>query len=173
MRCSRCSGVHQVPPYEEQTRARARNATRSKRDYRPRRRLLQLSFLSACTLRVDFDVTDSLRRFKAEIFQALAHPTRIAIVEALSHGELSAGQLVDKLGVEQANASQHLSILRAKKIVVNRKAGNQVYYSLRDTVLIEVLDILRRYCCSQLTDTVNMLKEINHTETGKQRKRSR
>jgi DNA-binding transcriptional ArsR family regulator len=118
-------------------------------------------------------MTDSLRRFKAEIFQALAHPTRIAIVEALSHGELSAGKLVDKLGVEQANASQHLSILRAKKIVVNRKVGNQVFYSLRGTVLIEVLEVLRRYFRSQLTDTVNMLKEINHTEVGKQRKRSR
>ena len=45
-------------------------------------------------------------------------------------------------------------------IVVNRKVGNQVFYSLRDTVLIEVLDILRRYFCSQLTDTVNMLEEI-------------
>jgi hypothetical protein len=51
--------------------------------------------------------------------------------------------------------------------------GNQVFYSLRDTVLIEVLDILRRYCRSQLTDTGNMLKEINHTEVGKQRKKSR
>ncbi|MBZ5677923.1 MAG: metalloregulator ArsR/SmtB family transcription factor [Acidobacteriia bacterium] len=118
-------------------------------------------------------MTDSLRRFKAEVFQALAHPTRIAIVEALSLGELSAGKLVDKLGVEQANASQHLSILRAKNVVVSRKVGNQVLYSLRDTVLIEVLDILRRYCRSQLTDTVNMLKEINHTKAGKQRKRSR
>jgi DNA-binding transcriptional ArsR family regulator len=117
---------------------------------------------------------DPLRRFKAEIFQALAHPTRIAIVEALRHGELPAGKLVDKLEIEQANASQHLSILRAKMIVVNRKVGNQVFYSLRDNVLIEVLDILRRYFCSQLTDTVNMLEEINKTEVaGKQRKRAR
>jgi DNA-binding transcriptional ArsR family regulator len=62
--------------------------------------------------------------------------------------------------LEQANASQHLSVLRAKRIVVNRKVGNQVFYSLRDPVLIEVLDILRRYFSSQLTDTVNMLEEI-------------
>jgi DNA-binding transcriptional ArsR family regulator len=117
---------------------------------------------------------DSLRRFKAEIFQALAHPTRIAIVEALRDGEVSAGELVDKLEIEQANASQHLSILRAKMIVVNRKVGNQVFYSLRDTVLIEVLDILRRYFCSQLADTVKMLTEINQGElVGKQRKRAR
>jgi len=101
-------------------------------------------------------VTDPLRRFKAEIFQALAHPTRIAMVEALRDGELSAGALVEKLEIEQANASQHLSILRAKLIVVSRKVGNQVFYSLRDTVLIEVLDILRRYFCSQLANTTGV-----------------
>ena len=107
---------------------------------------------------------DSLRRFKAEIFQALAHPTRIAIVEALRTGELPAGALIDQLELEQANASQHLAVLRAKRIVVNRKVGNQVFYSLRDPVLIEVLDILRRYFSSQLTDTMQMLEQIGPEE---------
>lgn len=119
-------------------------------------------------------MTDSLQHFEAEIFHALAHPTRIAIVEALRHGEVSAGKLVDTLDLEQANTSQHLSVLRAKMIVANRKVGNQVFYSLRDPVLLEVLDILRRYFCSQLTDTVNMLEEINQAELkGKQRKKTR
>jgi len=103
---------------------------------------------------------DSLRRFKAEIFQGLAHPTRIAIVEALRNGETPAGRLIEQLQLEQANASQHLSVLRAKRIVTNRKVGNQVLYSLRDPALVEVLDILRLYLSSQLTDTVNMLEEI-------------
>ena len=70
---------------------------------------------------------DALRRFKADFFQALAHPTRIAIVELLRDGELSAGALIDRLGVEQANASQHLTVLRTKHILVNRKSGNQVF----------------------------------------------
>jgi DNA-binding transcriptional ArsR family regulator len=104
-------------------------------------------------------VKDSLRQFKAEIFQALAHPTRIAIVEALSKGEMSAGSLIEKLGIEQANASQHLSVLRAKSVVVNRKVGNQVFYSLRDPVLIEVLDILKRYFYSQLAGTKALLTQ--------------
>jgi ArsR family transcriptional regulator len=102
---------------------------------------------------------DALRQFKSEIFQGLAHPTRIAIVELLRDGERSAGQLIEKLGIEQANASQHLSVLRAKQIVVSRKAGNQVYYSIRDRALIEVLEILRRYFYSQLNSTVNLLKQ--------------
>jgi DNA-binding transcriptional ArsR family regulator len=105
-------------------------------------------------------VTQELRRFKAEIFQALAHPTRIAIVERLRSGEMSAGQIVEELEIEQANASQHLTVLRSKQIVVKRKEGNQVFYSLRDPVLIEVLDILKRYFYSQLSQTASMLKEI-------------
>jgi ArsR family transcriptional regulator len=103
---------------------------------------------------------DSLHRFKADLFHALAHATRIAIVEALRNGEMTAGKLIEKLGLEQANASQHLAILRAKMIVVSRKEGNRVFYSLRDPALIEVLDILRRYFHSQLTDTKNILEEI-------------
>jgi DNA-binding transcriptional ArsR family regulator len=103
---------------------------------------------------------DSLRQFKSEIFRGLAHPTRIAIVEVLRKGEMTAGQLAKELHLEQANASQHLSILRAKMLVANRKVANQVYYSLRDPVLAEVLDALRGYLYSQLTGTSKMIKEI-------------
>lgn len=82
------------------------------------------------------------------------------MVELLRDGELSAGKLIEKLGIEQANASQHLAVLRGKRIVVSRKVGNQVYYSIRDQALLEVLDILRRYFYTQLDTTVNMLKEV-------------
>ena len=109
-------------------------------------------------------MSDALRRFKSEIFQGLAHPTRIAIVELLRDGELSAGKLIEKIGIEQANASQHLAVLRAKQIVVSRKVANQVFYSIRDHALIEVLDILRRYFYSQLSSTVSMLKEAAKRE---------
>ena len=105
-------------------------------------------------------MTNALRQFKSEIFQGLANPTRIALVELLRDGELSAGTLIEKLGIEQANASQHLAVLRAKQIVLSRKVGNQVYYSIRDQALLEVLDILRRYFYAQLNTTVNMLKEV-------------
>ncbi len=113
-------------------------------------------------------MSDDLRQFKSEIFQGLANPTRIAIVELLRNGELTAGTLIEKLGIEQANASQHLAVLRAKRIVVSRKVGNQVYYSIRDKALIEILDILRRYFYTQLNSTVNMLKEVAR-ETPKPR----
>ncbi len=102
---------------------------------------------------------DPLRRFKADIFQALAHPTRIAILEFLGKGELSAGALMEKLGMEQANVSQHLAVLRAKRIVANRKAGNQVFYSVQDPIIGEVLSLMRTYCRARLKETLGMLGE--------------
>ncbi len=103
---------------------------------------------------------EALRRLKAEIFQALAHPTRIAILEQLRDGELPAGKLIERLGLEQANASQHLAVLRAKQIVVNRKEGNQVFYSLRSPLLKDVLDIIRRYCQSHVTESMAALGRL-------------
>ncbi|MDX2151891.1 MAG: metalloregulator ArsR/SmtB family transcription factor [Bryobacteraceae bacterium] len=101
-----------------------------------------------------------LREFKAQLFQGLAHPTRVAIVESLRDGERTAGQLLSELKLEAANGSQHLAVLRSKQIVVSRKAGNQVYYSLRDPVLIEVLDVLKRYFFAHLAEAGAMLAQM-------------
>ncbi len=103
---------------------------------------------------------NALRRFKADIFQALAHPTRIAIVELLRDGEVSAGAMLERLGVEQANVSQHLAVLRAKNIVVNRKEGNQVFYSIKSPLLIDVMNTMRQYFEEHLSEAMGMLAEI-------------
>ena len=108
-----------------------------------------------------------LRQFKASIFQALAHPTRIAILEVLREGEMPAGAIQERLGVEQANVSQHLSILRSRQIVTSRKQGNQVFYSLRNKVLIKVLDLMRQYFQSHLHESVQMLGEIQAEGQGR------
>ena len=103
---------------------------------------------------------EKLRTYKASIFQALSHPTRIAILEVLRDGELSARAIQEKLGVEQSNLSQHLAILRSRQIVANRKDGNQVFYSIRNPVLLEVLDVMRRYFQTNLADAILMLEEV-------------
>jgi len=102
---------------------------------------------------------DSMRQFKAGIFQALGHPTRVAIVEFLSHGEMTVGRLCEKVGVEQANASQHLAVLRNKHIVETRKEGNQIFYRLRDPLLGEVLEKMREYFVAHMSEAMVMLRQ--------------
>lgn len=104
---------------------------------------------------------NALREFKAKIFQALGHPTRIAIIEVLRDGELPAGVIIERLGIEQANASQHLSVLRLKQILTSRKEGNQVFYSVRDPLIIEVLDIMRRYFQAHIEEAMSTLQQID------------
>jgi DNA-binding transcriptional ArsR family regulator len=107
---------------------------------------------------------DSLRQFKAEIFQALAHPTRIAIIDLLRERELPVGDFVEHLGLEQANLSQHLAVLRSRQIVITRKAGNQVIYSVRDPLIWKILDLMRRYFQKQVSESMAMLEETEKKE---------
>jgi len=107
---------------------------------------------------------DSLRQFKAEIFQALAHSTRIAILDQLREGELTVGTFVERLDLEQANLSQHLGVLRARQIVVTRKVGNQVFYSVRDPLIFKMLDLMRRYFQKQVGESISMFEELEKAE---------
>jgi DNA-binding transcriptional ArsR family regulator len=108
----------------------------------------------------------SCQAVAADLFGALAHPTRLAIVELLrDEKEVPVSGIYERLGLEQANASQHLAVLRAKQIVVGRKDGNQVFYSLRDPVLGKVLNLMRQYFQTHLNEALEMLKTMGTEET--------
>src|SRR5437763_13975115 len=71
-------------------------------------------------------VNQPLQRFKAEFFKALAHPMRITILELLRNGELSVGELQERLAVDPSSVSQQLAVLRARNIVEARRTGANV-----------------------------------------------
>lgn len=103
---------------------------------------------------------DTLRRFKAEFFKALSHPTRIQILEALRGGERSVSELQEILAVEGSNVSQQLAVLRNRNIVESRKMGTSVYYSVRDPALFELLDVARTIFNNHLVDTRSILQQL-------------
>ena len=101
-----------------------------------------------------------VREFKASIFQALAHPTRLRILEVLREGELPVNAILSKIDRDQANISQHLANLRLRGLVVNRKEGNQVFYSVRDPILFRVMDLMRKYSTTHLNEHMALLKRF-------------
>lgn len=101
-----------------------------------------------------------LGRFKAEFFKALAHPLRIAVLDALRTGELGVNELCTVLQVEQSTLSQHLAVLRGRNIVVSRKEGLNVYYSVRDKVVFRLLDVAKQIFNNQLIDLQDMLAQM-------------
>jgi DNA-binding transcriptional ArsR family regulator len=104
---------------------------------------------------------EALRRFKAGVFQSLGHPTRIHIAECLGDGEMSVSALQERVGVEPANLSQHLAILRGKGLVDTRREANQIFYSLHDPLLTEVLATMRRYFLRHLEESLTLLQSLS------------
>jgi ArsR family transcriptional regulator len=68
---------------------------------------------------------------RAKVMKALAHPTRLFIVEELSRGERCVCELTDKIGADVSTVSKHLSLLKRAGIVRDDKRGPQVFYRLR------------------------------------------
>lgn len=106
-----------------------------------------------------------VRQFKADILQALAHPTRLQILEVLREGELSVSTIQGKVELDQANISQHLAKLRLRGLVGSRKEGNQVFYSVRDPILFKVLDLLRRFAAAHLDEHVALRAQFKDEES--------
>jgi ArsR family transcriptional regulator len=109
---------------------------------------------------------NQVRQFKASVFQALAHPTRLQVLEVLRDGELSVGAIRTKVQLDQANLSQHLAKLRLGGLVANRKEGNQVFYSVRDPILFEVLDLVRRFAAAHLHEHAELLARFKDEESA-------
>ncbi len=83
------------------------------------------------------------------------------MIEALRDGEKTVAELQALLHDEPASASQHLSILRMKNIVLGRKEGTSVYYSARDPLIFDLLDVARLIFNNQLAHTRDTLHALD------------
>lgn len=101
-----------------------------------------------------------LSHFTAEFFKALGHPLRIRILDALRHGEIGVTDLSERLGVEQSTISQQLAVLRKSNIVVGRKEGQSVFYSVADRAIWRLLDDARQVFNNHLVDIKDLLSQL-------------
>ena len=98
---------------------------------------------------------------KAEMFRALAHPARIRILDVLSDGEYSVSEMQPGIGIESSHLSQQLGVLRRAGLVTTRKEGQSVFYALKDPLISELLDVAKRLLISSLTETRDLLEDLN------------
>ena len=105
-----------------------------------------------------------ISELKAELFRALGNPGRVRILEQLVLGERSVGELQPLVGLESSHLSQQLGVLRRANLVVARKEGNQVFYSVRSALLADVLASAKQLLISGLTDTQNLLADLSEKE---------
>jgi ArsR family transcriptional regulator len=97
--------------------------------------------------------TRSRYEAKARMVKALAHPTRLFMVDELSKGERCVCELRDMVGVDISTVSKHLALLKAAGIVTDDKRGLQVFYRLRTPCVLGFFD-----CVQQVQEAVTPAK---------------
>ena len=101
-----------------------------------------------------------LQMFKAQFFRALAHPTRIRILEILVRGGRTVQELQEALALDQPIVSQQLAVLRNQGVVSARKEGVSVRYALRDPLVGDLLEVARRIFDNRLGTSTGLLREL-------------
>ena len=74
---------------------------------------------------------------RARVLKALAHPTRLFVVDELSRGERCVADLQEMIGADMSTVSKHLAVLREAGILTDDKRGNQVFYALRVPCILD------------------------------------
>ena len=96
----------------------------------------------------------------AEICKTLANPKRLEIIDALRDGEKNVSELASTAKINQANISQHLTILRQKNIVSTRRDGSHIYYKLAYPEMIKACEIIRDVLQKQLAGNTRLSKRV-------------
>jgi len=93
---------------------------------------------------------DLLREAAAQAVAALkvlANGDRLLLLCQLSQGEMCVSELEEALDIHQPTLSQQLGVLRTEQVVSTRREGKNIYYSVADPALLEILAVLYRLYC--------------------------
>lgn len=92
----------------------------------------------------------------ADRFRLLSEPVRLRILHLLREGEMTVGELTNRLGITQPNASKHLRTLQEAGILRRNQRGNLVYYSIRDESIFQLCEVV----CDSLGERFRQQAEI-------------
>ncbi|MFC2160781.1 ArsR/SmtB family transcription factor [Acidobacteriota bacterium] len=95
---------------------------------------------------------------RAAVLKALAHPTRLFMIEKLEAKSYCVQELTEMVGLDVSTVSKHLSILKNAGLVTIDKKGKQVFYSLRMRCALNFLDCVEAVLKEQAQDRMNAIK---------------
>ena len=115
--------------------------------------------------------SDPVYVVKAQFFRVLGHPLRIRILEVLSDGERTVGDLQAELELDSSGTSQHLAALRRQGVLDSRRVGTSVYYRIRDPRVSELLAHAKQILTSALSESQALLSDLADDVPPRSRRR--
>jgi len=94
----------------------------------------------------------------AKIIKAIAHPSRLFIIEELDKGERCVNDLTAMIGSDASTVSKHLSVLKNAGLITMEKRGNSIFYSLRVPCIMEFIGCVENVLSSNAQEHMEILK---------------
>ena len=110
---------------------------------------------------------DQLYSYHAEMCKVFSHPKRLELINVLRDEEMSVGDLSERLGLAPSNLSQHLAMMRERRILIPRKEANMVYYRVANPRLLEAFDLLREVLFQQIRQDAALIGFNRTVEVNK------
>ncbi|MHC1785162.1 MAG: ArsR/SmtB family transcription factor [Anaerolineaceae bacterium] len=119
---------------------------------------------------INQQLRNEVMRMHAQVCAALADPTRILLLYSISEQPRSVGDLAKSLEISQPTVSRHLQNLRDRRLVTTAREGQNIYYSLADTRIIQALDLLRAVLADDLSHQGDLAEKVDMSQIsgGKQ-----
>lgn len=95
---------------------------------------------------------------RAKILKALAHPTRLWIVDQLYYGEKCVCEFVEKIDADFSTVSKHLAVLKNAGVVASEKRGKQIFYRLKVPCIMQFMGCVEAVLKSEMIDTIKFIK---------------
>ncbi|HAE58043.1 MAG TPA: transcriptional regulator [Anaerolineae bacterium] len=105
-----------------------------------------------------------LYKLHAEICHALANPKRLEIIDTLRRRELTVTELAAALEISQSNLSQHLALMRQRGILVARREGLNVFYSLSNPKILKACELMREVLAEYLESDAKLARGESSTK---------
>ncbi|MFF7444052.1 ArsR/SmtB family transcription factor [Streptomyces sp. NPDC008122] len=107
-----------------------------------------------------------LYQLKAEFFKTLGHPVRIRVLELLSERDHAVSEMLSEVAVEPAHLSQQLAVLRRANLIVARREGSTVSYSLTSPQVADLLAVARSILSGLLAGQAELLADLRAAAPG-------
>jgi len=102
----------------------------------------------------------------AEMCKVFSHPLRLQILNTLRDREMSVSDMADRLDVAIGNLSQHLNMMKHRRVLGTRKEGNAVYYRLANPKILDAFDLIREILFDQMQREGTIVRQMKGARVG-------
>ena len=106
---------------------------------------------------------ERIYQLHADYCRSLANPTRLMVLDCLRDGELSVGEIAERVEAPLSTVSKHLTSLRSRNIVERRKNRQTVYYHLADQRVLEACAVIRSVLLDNMRARGEIARELDMT----------